>query len=182
MTRVTQNLPHGINIAEESPRDIDGICHVNQTAFQSHYEANVVVRLRLNCDEICSMVAKFGEQVVGHILFSPVHIVQNHGRSIKGMGLGPLAVLPNYQGKGIGMSLSQAGILRMKQIGYPFVVVLGHPGYYLRFGFTPASAYSIRCAFENIPDEAFMICVFNSEVMQGVKGVAHYRPEFDEKS
>lgn len=152
---------------------------MNQTAFQSHYEANVVECLRLNCVEIYSLVAKFGEQVVGHILFSPVHIVQDQGRSIKGMGLGPLAVLPDYQGQGIGMSLSQAGMLRMKQIGYPFVVVLGHPGYYPRFGFNPASTYGIRCAFENVPDEAFMICVFNSKVMQGVKGVAHYRPEFD---
>jgi putative acetyltransferase len=136
----------------------------------------------LNCPEILSLVAKNGETVVGHILFSPVVNVQNEGWTIQGMGLGPLAVLPEYQGQGIGSALCQAGMQHMAQANYPFVIVLGHPGYYPRFGFTKASAHGISSAFENVPDEAFMVCIFKPEDMQGVSGVAHYRPEFDEES
>lgn len=176
------SLPAGIVIAEEAPQDVEGIRQVNLAAFKGDYEAEVVDRLRLNCSEILSLVAKEGEQVVGHILFSPAHIVQNQGWTIKGMGLAPLALCPDEQGRGIGSALCQEGMQRMAQAGYPFVIVLGHPGYYPRFGFTTASAYGISSAFENVPDEAFMICVLDQQGMQGVKGVAHYRPEFEETS
>ena len=180
MGNVKNNLPFGIRIAEESPQEIEGIRWVNQAAFKGDYEAEVVDRLRLNCTDILSLTATAGEKVVGHILFSPAHIVQNEGWTINGMGLGPLAVFPEYQGKGIGSALCQEGMERMAGMGYPFVIVLGHPEYYPRFGFTKASDYGILSSFENVPDEAFMICVFDEMAMQGVSGVAHYRQEFDE--
>jgi len=61
--------------------------------------------------------------------------------------------------------------------GEPFVVVVGHPGYYPRFGFERASKCGIRCEYGEVPDEAFMIIVFDEERMQGVQGVARERPE-----
>lgn len=176
------SFPSGMIIAQEIPGDFEGIRLVNRAAFQGDYEADVVDRLRLNCADIISLVAKEGVIVVGQILFSPVTIVQNQGWTINGMGLGPLAVLPEHQGQGIGSALCEAGMQRMAQADYPFVIVLGHPGYYPRFGFTKASEYGITSAFENVPDEAFMICVFKPEALQGVRGIAHYRPEFDEES
>jgi len=174
-----QQLPQGISIREEQVQDQDGIRQVNRIAFDGEYEAAVVDRLRENCSTILSLVAKDGEAVVGHILFSPAHIIQPHGGSISGMGLGPLAVLPGYQGLGIGAALSQTGLKRMELGGYPFVVVLGHPNYYPRFGFEKASTYGIRSAFKDVPEEAFMICIINREVMDNVSGVAHYREEFN---
>jgi putative acetyltransferase len=59
------------------------------------------------------------------------------------------------------------------------VIVLGHADYYPRFGFEPASRYGVRSEWE-VPDEAFMILVLNESVVQGISGVARYRPEFVE--
>jgi putative acetyltransferase len=55
---------------------------------------------------------------------------------------------------------------------------LGHPTYYPRFGFVPVSRYKIISEYENVPDEAFMILVFKKAALDGVSGVAKYRPEF----
>lgn len=62
--------------------------------------------------------------------------------------------------------------------GEPFVIVLGHPGYYPRFGFVPASRFWIRCEYDGVPDEAFMILVLKDDALEGISGVAKYRPEF----
>jgi len=173
-------LPPGVIIAEERPWDGESVGRVNRAAFESEYEALLVDRLRERCPGILSLVARKGDQVVGHVLFSPVRIRQGEGQDLIGRGLGPLSVLPDRQGQGIGSALCREGLQRMKAAGHPFVVVLGHSGYYPRFGFTKASQHGIRCAFENVPDEAFMICILKPASMKGVSGVAYYRPEFDE--
>jgi putative acetyltransferase len=120
--------------------------------------------------------------VIGHILFSPVRIVQLEGWTVPGMGLGPLAVHPEHQGQGIGSALCQVGMQRMEAGLHPFVVVLGHPDYYPRFGFTKASTHGIRCAFSGVPEEAFMISILDVDGMAGVAGTAYYRQEFEMES
>lgn len=80
---------------------------------------------------------------------------------------------------GIGSALCEAGLKDMERSGMPFVVVLGHPRYYPRFGFERASNYGIRSSFEGISDEVLMIRVFDAARMSDVSGVAHYQPEFD---
>lgn len=177
-----QPLPPGVNIFEETPEDSAGVRNVNRLAFNGTYESDVVDRLRENCPEILSLVAKKDAVVVGHVLFSPVNIAQPDGETLTGMGLAPLAVLPEYQGLGIGSSLCTEGLNRLKADGCPYVIVLGHPDYYPRFGFVKASKHRISSSFAGVPDEAFMICVFNPVILQGVQGVAYYRPEFDEAS
>jgi len=122
-------------------------------------------------------VAEEEGRVVGHILFTPT-IIEDEGTSLVGTGLAPLAVLPRRQGKGIGSALVRAGLDEMRMAGEPFVVVVGHPGFYPRFGFERASKYDIRCEYGEVPDEAFMIVVFDENRMQGVKGVAKERLEF----
>jgi putative acetyltransferase len=94
------------------------------------------------------------------------------------MGLAPLAVLPEWQRRGIGGELVGAGLASLRQTRCPFVVVLGHPGYYPRFGFQPASRHGIRCKWE-VPDEAFMILILDEGQMRGASGLAHYRDEWD---
>jgi len=167
-----------IRIREEQPLDIETIREVNIRAFGQNQEADIVDKLRQNCNELMSLVATIQDQIVGHILFSPVKI-ENEDRTIWGMGLAPMAVLPEYQRQGIGSELIRTGIARMKSKGCPFVIVLGHAEYYPRFGFKPASGFGIWSEWD-VPDDAFMILVFNESEIRGSAGVARYRPEFAE--
>jgi len=164
-------------VRRERPEDKAQIYEVNCQAFDRKEEAEVVDLLRNSCPEGVSLVAEEKGRVVGHILFTPTTI-ENEGASLVGTGLGPLAVLPQHQGKGIGSALVRAGLDEMRTAGEPFVVVVGHPGYYPRFGFERASRYGIQCEYGDVPDEAFMIVVFDQSRMEGVKGVAKERPEF----
>jgi putative acetyltransferase len=97
------------------------------------------------------------------------------------MGLAPMAVVPGRQREGIGSRLVREGIERLRARRCPFVVVLGHPEYYPRFGFEPASRRAVRCEWD-VPDEAFRILVLDEESMSGVSGLARYREEFSASS
>ncbi|MCJ7445845.1 MAG: N-acetyltransferase [Methanotrichaceae archaeon] len=134
-----------IGIREERPEDIGEVRKVNEKAFMQAFgqspEADIVDKLRQNCLEILSLVAVRDNQVVGHILFSPIRIEGN--KTTEGMGLGPMAVLPEFQRHGIGAQMIQVGIEMLKSQGLPFIIVLGHPEYYPRFGFKRASNKSI---------------------------------------
>jgi len=164
-------------IRRERKGDEAQIYEVNYQAFGRKEEAEAVNVLRVSCPEGVSLVAEEQGRVVGHILFTPTFI-EDEGESLVGTGLAPMAVLPQYQGKGIGSALVRAGLDEMRMAGEPFVVVVGHPGFYPRFGFERPSKYNIRCEYSEVPDEAFMIIVFDERRMQGVKGVAKERPEF----
>jgi putative acetyltransferase len=89
-----------------------------------------------------------------------------------------MAVLPEYQCRGIGTTLVRKGIALLQERGIPFIIVLGHPAYYPRFGFVPASRYSIQCQWEGMPDEAFMVLLLKEELSGQLAGTACYREEF----
>ena len=125
------------------------------------------------------MVALVDDRIVGHILFSPATI-EGEKEIVVGMGLAPMAVLPELQRQGIGSELVKNGIERLKKIQCPFVIVLGHPEYYPRFGFERASLYKISSQWDGIPDEAFMIIAFDRGTIPEAGGIAWYRSEFDE--
>ena len=96
------------------------------------------------------------------------------------MGLAPMAVLPGFQRQGIGSRLVRAGIAALKKTCWPFIVVLGHPEYYPRFGFVPASKRGLACQWKDVPDDCFMVLILDETSMRGVSGVANYRDEFDQ--
>jgi putative acetyltransferase len=169
-----------ITIREEQPGDIKIIRDVNKRAFGQRQEADLVDKLRQNCDDLLSLVALMQNQVVGHILFTPV-MVESEDNIVKGMALAPMAVLPEYQRQGIGSELVRAGIEKLKKRQCPFIIVLGHAEYYPRLGFEPASRYGVRSEWE-VPDEAFMILVIGEFEMQGGVALARYRPEFAEST
>lgn len=126
-----------------------------------------------------SLVAIDNDCIVGHILFSPVTGETKNG-SLSGMGLAPMAVLPEYQRQGIGSKLVRHGLALLRERNCPFVIVIGHPEYYPRFGFVPASRYGLKSQWKGIPDETFMIIVFNKDAIRDVHGVVRYRDEFNE--
>ncbi|MDI7260493.1 MAG: N-acetyltransferase [Thermodesulfobacteriota bacterium] len=168
-----------VTIRKEKLGDEQQIRTVIERAFGRIEEADIVDKLRQSCPNSILLVAVSNDQIVGHILFTPVTI-QAKERIIIGMGLGPMAVIPELQRQGIGSQLVKAGLELVEETKYPFVIVLGHPEYYPHFGFVPASRYSIRSEYENVPDEAFMILVLDKEVLKGISGVAKYRHEFTE--
>lgn len=167
----------------EEPRDTAAIRQVEEAAFERPEEADLVDRLRQSCPEQISWVAEVDGQVVGHTLFTPMYIEGPGGR-LEGMGLGPVAVLPEYQRQGVGGQMIRAGLAELAAAGSagaascPYVIVLGHPEYYPRFGFLPASHYGVQCEYEGVPGEAFMLLELQPAALQGVSGVAYYRPEF----
>jgi len=163
-------------VREERPEDIEAIHAVNEKAFGQAQESQLVDALRKNSGVLLSLVATLNGRVVGHILYSPVSI-SSDGKAVIGAGLGPMAVLPEYQRQGIGGNLIEAGNQKLREMGCPFVVVLGHPEYYPRFGFKPASAYDIRCEWD-VPDNVFMVLVMDQSKMKNISGAAKYRQEF----
>jgi len=168
-----------IKIREEKAEDYDTVREINDNAFGQVEEGRIVDRIRDACKDTISLVAMEDDKVVGHIFFSPAEINHN-GKAIKGMGLAPMAVHTEYQSKGIGSLLVNEGIKRVKALGCPFIIVLGHEKYYPRFGFKTASKYGIKSQWEDVPDEAFMVMMVDKETMAGVSGIAKYRKEFDE--
>lgn len=168
-----------VEIRSEQTEDTPLIYEVNKAAFGRPAEADLVDVIRSACSDVLSLVAVSDEQVVGHILFSPV-VVSDTTRRVKGMGLAPMAVLPEFQRQGIGSKLVETGLRILGVRNCPFVIVLGHTEYYPRFGFVPASRHGLGCQWEGVPDEAFMVLVLNKETMSGLSGVAKYRDAFNE--
>jgi putative acetyltransferase len=163
-------------IRRERSGDSAAIRQVHELAFGRPAEADLVDVLRARGKATLSLVAVQGDRVVGHILFSPVTI-ESAERTFRGVGLAPMAVLPERQRQGIGSRLVKAGLVACRNAGYDCVVVLGHPTYYPRFGFVPASRYGITSEYE-APDEAFMVLPWCAGIPEPGGGVARYQPEF----
>jgi putative acetyltransferase len=159
-------------IREERPDDVAAIRDVNRRAFEQDQEANIVDALRSNGGALLSLVATQNGRVVGHLMYSPLSV-----GPVTGAGLGPMAVLPEEQRQGIGSELVRVGNQKLKDAGCPFIVVVGHASFYSRLGFGPASRHGISCEWE-VPDDVFMVLVLDEARMQGVSGLAKYRPEF----
>jgi putative acetyltransferase len=169
-----------LTIRIERPEDASPVRLVNQLAFGQPVEADLVERLRQAGTDSLSLVAE-DDMVVGHILFTSV-VIESAGRRVLGLGLAPMAVVPDRQRQGIGSQLVKRGLAILRERGCPFVVVVGHPDYYPRFGFEPASKHGLVSQWESVPDAAFMVVVLDAHAMAGVSGVARYREEFNEVS
>jgi putative acetyltransferase len=165
-----------MTIRPEKTEDIPEIRIVNERAFGSPAEANLVDALRRNGKATISLVADDEGSVVGHILFSPVTI-QSNDTELTGVGLAPLAVVPERQNQRIGSMLVEQGLRRCREEGRRFVVVLGHPDYYPRFGFVPARRFNIKSEY-NVADEVFMAMELQKGALQNRAGIVKYQPEF----
>ena len=165
-------------VRKERPGDIPGIHRVNELAFGQPAEAKLVDVLRQNGKALLSLVAVEGDQIAGHILFSPVKI-EPEGEPLSAAGLAPLAVLPELQNQGIGSSLVEAGIDEFRRAGYDCVIVLGHAHYYPRFGFVPASTFNLKSEYD-VPDDIFMVLELRKGSLSGRTGMFKYQPEFGE--
>ncbi|HNW02772.1 MAG TPA: N-acetyltransferase [Burkholderiaceae bacterium] len=162
-----------IEIRDERSGDIAAIHALNKLAFEQEQEANIVDALRQNGAARLSLVAVIGGRIVGHIMYSPITIAGK----LEGAALGPMAVLPEYQRKGVGSMLVAAGNERLMKEGCPYIIVLGHAEYYPRFGFRPASTFGVTCEWD-VPDHVFMLLALDEAKMRSVSGKSQYRSEF----
>jgi putative acetyltransferase len=164
------------NIRFEREEDLSAIRRVNELAFGQPNEADLVDALRINAHPHISLVAVDGEEIVGHIFFSPVTI-QSEKNSFTAMGLAPMAVLPERQNQGIGSLLVREGLKECQRIGHDIVVVLGHRDYYPRFGFVTAKTKGLSCEYP-VPDEYFMVTELSPNALNGRSGLVIYHSEF----
>ena len=165
-----------LHVRPEQPGDEAAIAQLTDAAFGGPAESRIIDRIRKAGHQVGSLVAVEGDQIVGHILFTPVGL-DTRSSSTDLMGLGPMAVKPALQRRGIGSTLVREGLQACARAGVQAVVVVGHPEYYPRFGFRPASAWGLRCEFP-APDEAFMARELVPGALQGRAGLVRFLAEF----
>jgi putative acetyltransferase len=166
-------------IRPETSKDYTQITKVNDLAFKQTNEGKMIKALRKNIKFIpqLSLITEIDSKVVGHILFFPLNIISGE-KSFEVLSLAPMAVLPEYQKKGIGKKLVIEGLKKSKELGYKAVVVLGHPTYYPKFGFEPASKWNIKLPIEDVPDEASMAIELEEDFLKDKAGVIEYPAEY----
>ena len=165
-----------VTIRPETTADHDAIGHVNSLAFGQDAEARLVDALRDGGYVRASLVADKDGQVVGHILFSDLPIVTQAG-TVSALALAPLAVLPEVQNQDIGSALVRRGLEVCKEQGHRIVVVLGHPHFYQRFGFSSKLAAELESPYSG--RESFMAVELLPGALVGVTGRVQYPPPFE---
>lgn len=166
-----------LQVRPEAPRDRELIFAVEQSAFGRAAEAELVNRLRDLGQLTYSLVAADGDEVLGHLVLSPVDISDNP-QGLRALGLGPVAVSPSHQGRGLGARLIEVGLAAAATSGWDLVFVLGDPAYYRRFDFETAADHGLRWEGE-APPEAFMVWAHKSDLLAKVSGTVRYHPVFN---
>jgi putative acetyltransferase len=166
-----------ITIRSEEPADLEVIHSVHRSAFPTEAEARLVDRLREERKLALSIIAEAEDRVVGHVAFSPVSVDPQSPQN-RGLGLGPVGVLPEWQRKGIGEQLITRGVEECRRDGYSFVVVLGEPEYYERFGFRRASLFGLGNEYG--VDDPFMVLELRLGGLPKVPGTVKYVKVFSE--
>jgi len=163
-------------IRPDTPVDHEAIGHVSRLAFGQDEEARLVDSLRDGGHVRASLVAEKDGQVVGHILFSDLPVVTKAG-TVPALALAPLAVLPEVQNQGIGSALMRRGLEVCKEQGQQIVVLLGHPHFYQRFGFSSELVAQLESPYSG--RESFMAVELVPGSLDDVTGRVEYPPPFE---
>ncbi len=174
-----------MKIRREEIKDFNAIEKVIREAFSGlsisrQDEHKLVKRLRQTKEYIpeLSLVSEVEGEIIGHILLTRVKIT-NDDQSIDGLALAPVSVLPAHQNSGVGKGLINKSLESAASLGFEIVVVLGHSGYYPKFGFEVASKWNIKSPFE-VPDELFMVKELKKGCLENIQGMVNYSPAFFE--
>lgn len=163
------------SISLERPEQRAEVLALNRLAFKGDEEVRIIEALSRDDLNVLSLVATEPAKVIGHILFSRLD-VEMDGREVKAVSLAPMAVLPDYQNMGIGSALVRRGLDLLAARGFEAVIVVGHPGFYPRFGFSSELARHIASPFQG--SEAFMGLELRAGSLAGSSGVCRYPAAF----
>jgi putative acetyltransferase len=163
-------------IRPEEDSDLEAVRRVHRLAFGRDDEARLVDALRAQGYARLALVAQMDREVVGHILFSALPIITPSG-TVPGLALAPLAVLPEFQRQGIGSGLVRRGLEACRDQGERIVIVLGHPDYYPRFGFSATLARRLQSPFGDT--DSFMALELTPGALAQVSGAVRYPPPFE---
>jgi len=175
-------IKYMIAIRSENPKDYDVIYEINKQAFNGEIEAKLINTIRNSNNFIpdLSLVALKDKKIVGHILLSQAKI-KNKEAEKPILILAPIAVLPEFQRQGIGSLLVKTGLEKCKNLNHNIIVLVGYPDFFSRFGFLPARNKGLEPSLKgDIPDEAFMVCELEKDVLKRIKGLVEF-PSYFEK-
>lgn len=174
-----------ILIRQEQELDYPFVFNLIKEAFlkdphSDNREQFLVEKLRKSKNYIpeLSLVAVLKDEIVGHILLTPIEIKNDHSE-FPSLTLAPVSVLPKHQNKGIGGKLIREAHAKAIALGFESIVLLGHENYYPKFGYTKASQFNIKFPFE-APDENCMAIELTTDSLKDISGVIVYPPEFME--
>lgn len=163
-----------MEIRTETGADLAAVGEVNRLAFGREAEARLVDDLRDGGYARLSLVAEEEGRLVGHIMFSEA-VIRTDGGEVGALALGPVGVIPERQGRGVGSALIREGLDRCVQEGHRIVVLLGHPGYYPRFGFSAERAGNLSSPYSG---DAFMALELAPGALSRVVGEFEFAPPF----
>lgn len=166
--------PEAILIRHELPSDANRVRVVNEVAFGESDEADLIDRLRAESVVLVSFVAEVHQTIIGHVMFCRLLIEGSDGTE-PAVALAPLAVMPAYQGQGVGTVLVREGLEVLRSRGESLVLVLGEPLYYERFGFSCASARGLKSPFQ---PEFFMALALKPHARRMAHGTVRYPAAF----
>jgi putative acetyltransferase len=168
-------------VRPDRPTDAREVWTVHEAAFGRPDEARLAARLRQEASPLVSLVAERAGRVVGHVLFTPVTAAAGRpGTAAPACGaLGPVGVLPDAQGAGVGAALIRAGIAACRALDWRILFVLGSPAYYARFGFQLAAPHRLHYA-SHAYDAAFQVLELASGALAGASGWVRYHAAFSE--
>lgn len=169
-----------LNIRTEQPEDTEKVAELLYHAFGDREDESLLVsNIRVSAGFIpeLSLVAELNGEIIGHILLSKAEVVNEGGRD-EVIALAPLAVSPEHQKQGVGKLLMQEGLKRCQNLGYPLVLLIGHPEYYPKFGFKPARPFGLELKQFAVPDDVFMVCELQEGALGRIQGELVYPEVF----
>lgn len=171
-------------IRQETLNDSKDVYEINCRAFEREAEAILVRKLKETSawiPELC-LIALENNKAVGYVAFSRVKILgYRKNRVFDSIALSPMAVLPEYQRRGIGGLLVAQGLQRAKELEFESVFVLGHKSYYTKFGFKPARLWSIKTLFPVSEKGDFMAVELKKNSLKKVNGIIEFSGPFYDK-
>ncbi len=170
-----------MNIRPETAADIEAVFRIEAAAFGGRAHGDLVNKLRAEGALLLSHVALLDGEIVGHAAYSLLSVTEGD-QVVRMPGLGPIAVDPPWQGRGIGAALIHAGLRAMRERGYGLLFLVGSPRYYPRFGFQPAQPLGFGSDYVEPggAHEHFMVAVLDERALGGIRGHVRFHRAFAE--